>query len=109
MTGLSNIDERVLDEALAWQQALERDDADWDAYTVWLEADPRHRQVFDEVALTDRIVSERAGDLAHLQSIEPPVTVPLPIGKTTRRYDRTRNNYANHACFTLARVMLSDV
>lgn len=29
-------------------------------------------------------------------------------GKTTRRYDRTRNNYANHACFTLARVMLSD-
>ena len=30
-------------------------------------------------------------------------------GKTTRRYDRTRNNYANHACFTLARVMLADV
>lgn len=79
MTGRTTTDERVLDEALAWQQALERDDADWDAYTVWLEADPRHRQAFDQAALTERIVSERAPDLAHLRAIEPPAAVPAPV------------------------------
>lgn len=63
MTARSEISERLLDEALAWHRALERDDADWDAYTLWLEADPLHRQAFDEVALTDRIVNERADDL----------------------------------------------
>ncbi|MBU3077599.1 FecR family protein [Sphingomonas quercus] len=63
MTARSEISERLLDEALAWHHALARDDANWEDYTLWLEADPLHRRAFDEVALTDRIVNERAGDL----------------------------------------------
>lgn len=45
-----------MDEALAWHLALEGDDADWDAYTVWLEADPRHRLAFDQISLVDDAV-----------------------------------------------------
>ena len=52
----SMMDERILNEAIAWHQALDRDDADWDVYTAWLEADPRHRRAFDEIALIDRAV-----------------------------------------------------
>lgn len=76
MTTRPDIDERVLDEALAWQGALEHDDADWDGYILWLEADPSHRRAFDEISLTERIVDERLGDIKHLRSIEPPAAVP---------------------------------
>ena len=58
MTVLKDIDERLLDEALAWRAALESDDADWDGYTLWLEADARHREAFDQIALTERIVDD---------------------------------------------------
>ncbi len=58
MTAGSDIDERLLAEVLAWHRALESDDADWDAYVLWLEADPRHRQASNEIATTDRIVEE---------------------------------------------------
>lgn len=78
MTARPDIDERMLDEAIAWQLALEQDDADWDGYTRWLEADPRHRLAFDEIALTERIVAERADELAHLHSIASPPAIPSP-------------------------------
>lgn len=58
-----DMEERLLDEALAWHHALDADDADWDGYTLWLEADPRHRAAFDEVALVDRIVADHAARL----------------------------------------------
>lgn len=74
MTATSQIDERLLDEAEAWHRALERSDADWDAYTLWLEADPLHRLAFDQVELAHRIVDERIGNLA-----EPSVAEPLPV------------------------------
>lgn len=80
MTARSDIDEKLLDEAVAWHFALESDDADWDAYETWLTADPRHRLAMNEIALTDRIASERASDVVQLQAIEP-VTVP----STSRR------------------------
>jgi transmembrane sensor len=60
------MDEKLLDEALSWQQALAGDDADWNGFTRWLEADPRHRQAFDELALTERIVDERRDGLRRL-------------------------------------------
>jgi transmembrane sensor len=49
-------DERIIDEALAWHHALESEDADWDGYTVWLEADPRHRLAFDQISIVDDAV-----------------------------------------------------
>jgi transmembrane sensor len=75
------MDERLLDEALAWQRALAGDDADWDAFTLWLEADPRHRQAFDEIALTERLVEERKDGLRQLVEAAP----PAPPRKRIRR------------------------
>jgi transmembrane sensor len=74
MSARSDIDERVLDQAIAWQQALAHDDADWDGYLAWLEADPLHALAFDEIALLDRIVDERSDDLKPLIA---PAVVPL--------------------------------
>ena len=66
MTAYADRDERLFDEAVAWHRVLDDDDADWDGYTEWLEADPRHREAFDAVALTDRIVDDHVGTLSTL-------------------------------------------
>ncbi|WP_404710203.1 FecR family protein [Sphingomonas sp. MMS24-J13] len=79
MSARSDIDERMLDQAIAWQQALAHDDADWDGYLAWLEADPAHAQAFDEIALLDRVVDERADDLRPL--IAP---APVPVRRERR-------------------------
>ena len=71
MSARPDIDEELLDAALTWHFALESDDADWAAYEVWLEADPRHRIAMNEIALTDRIASERATDVARIEAIQP--------------------------------------
>ena len=86
MTVRSDIDDRLLEEALAWHRALAHDDADWDAYTLWLEADPRHRQAFDEITLTDRTCDDRIDDLRTLRSSEPePVVEPVAPHSVSRR------------------------
>ncbi|PZU09748.1 FecR domain-containing protein [Sphingomonas sp.] len=66
MSARPDMDERMLDQAIAWHQALARDDADWDAYLGWLEADPRHREAYDEVALLDRMADDHAPTLKGL-------------------------------------------
>ncbi|MDF0544890.1 FecR domain-containing protein [Sphingobium sp. H39-3-25] len=72
MTARSEIDDRLLAEALAWHRALESDDADWDAYVLWLQADPRHREASNTVALTDRIIEEHKGALVRLITAQRP-------------------------------------
>jgi len=43
-----------IDEAAArWHLAQADDDMDWAAFTEWLEADPRHREAYDAIALLD--------------------------------------------------------
>lgn len=49
----------ILTEAIHWHLASDDDAMDWDAFTLWLEADPRHRRVYDEVALTDCMIGEQ--------------------------------------------------
>ena len=66
MTARPDIDEGMLDQAIAWQRALEHDDADWDAFAHWLEADPQHREIFDQLELVNRAVAERGEDLKPL-------------------------------------------
>jgi transmembrane sensor len=56
-------DDAAFEQAFAWQQALGHDEADWDGYLAWLEADPVHRRVFDEVALLDRTIDDHASEL----------------------------------------------
>ena len=48
----------IIAEAAAWHAASNRDDMDWDGFTLWLEADPRHRSAYDEVALSDALLDE---------------------------------------------------
>jgi transmembrane sensor len=79
MSARSDIDERLLDEAIAWHQALEGDDADWDAYALWLEADPLHRRAYDEIALLDRTVDDHAG------ALRPFAEPALPVEEPRRR------------------------
>ncbi|MFC0684596.1 FecR family protein [Novosphingobium clariflavum] len=57
----------ILSQAARWHLASE-DDAmaeamDWDGFTRWLEADPRHRRALDEIALADRLVAEHRASL----------------------------------------------
>jgi transmembrane sensor len=81
MTARPQIDERLLDEAEAWHSALELGDADWGGYTLWLEVDPLHREAFDAVALTHRIVDERVGNL----DMPVPVVEPAAIATAVSR------------------------
>lgn len=71
MTARSEIDDRLHEDAYAWHCALEGDDADWDAFTLWLEADPRHRVAYDDIALTDHIVGDHRDDLRLLTAAAP--------------------------------------
>lgn len=51
------MDEAVLDAAIAWRLRLAApaaSDADWAAFTDWLEADPAHGDAYDAVALADQ-------------------------------------------------------
>ena len=53
--------DQILEAAALWHQAQARDDMDWDAFAAWLEADPRHRDAYDDIALLDERV-DRARD-----------------------------------------------
>jgi transmembrane sensor len=75
MTARPDIDQDVMDQAVAWHMALEQDDADWDGYIRWLEADPLHRDAYDAVSLVMKTVDDqRAGiaDLLAAQAAAPP-------------------------------------
>ncbi len=51
------MDEAILDAAIAWRLRLAAptaSDADWAAFTDWLEADPAHGDAYDKVALADQ-------------------------------------------------------
>src|SRR5690242_6394343 len=68
---MSNRDE-IVDEAIAWQQAIARDDGiDWEAFTHWLEADANRRAVFDEVASIDAAIDEHRSAIRLLLDPEP--------------------------------------
>jgi transmembrane sensor len=77
--------DRVIDEALAWQAELARDDADWEGYMAWLEADPRHRKAFDSVALTAAMVDEHKDGVRALLEAAP-VSVSIPVPRRSRRW-----------------------
>ncbi|MFA5965965.1 MAG: FecR domain-containing protein [Sphingomonas sp.] len=61
-------------EAVAWHALLSRDDADWDGFTAWLEADAANRAAYDAVALGDALVDEHRDTLIGL--LDPPAPAP---------------------------------
>lgn len=51
-------DDTIMERAIAWHFASSRDDMDWDGFADWLDANPRHRAAYDEIALTDAALGE---------------------------------------------------
>lgn len=72
----SPIEEGILDKALAWQAILRGENADWDGYIAWLEADPRHRIAFNTLALTEAAVDEHKDALKALLDMQSADIVP---------------------------------
>jgi transmembrane sensor len=58
------MNEDIEDQAWAWHSALQGEDADWDGFTLWLEADPAHAQAYDAVALLDDTLDRQRERLA---------------------------------------------
>ena len=46
-------DQRIEQEAVAWLVRQHDSATDWAGFTAWLEADPRHRAIYEELALLD--------------------------------------------------------
>ena len=71
----------INEEALGWViRTRDPEFADWDAFTLWLEADPEHASAYDALMLAD----------SELDGITPPEPVAMPIaandpGTRTRR------------------------
>lgn len=72
--------DRIIEEAATWHVASSDDAMDWDGFTAWLEADPRHRAAYDQIALTDAAVIDHRETLAD-------VARP-PLAATTRSRPR---------------------
>ncbi|MBI0476995.1 DUF4880 domain-containing protein [Sphingomonas sp. MA1305] len=49
--------DHITEQAARWHAIQDGDAMDWDAFTSWLEADPRHRVAFDDIALIDERIS----------------------------------------------------
>jgi transmembrane sensor len=76
------VNDRITEEAIGWHEALAGEQPDWDGFTAWLEADPRHRTAFDEVALIDDLVARHRPTLAALpDSAAPQPEVPARRGR----------------------------
>ncbi len=69
----------IIDQAIDWHmQQSTMTTADWQAFILWLEADPAHAAAFDRVALDDSYVAQR------------PDLLPPPVRATVLRPPRSR-------------------
>lgn len=67
------LDDPILSEAVRWHLAEAGDAMDWEGFTRWLEADPHHREAYDQVALTALALDDHRAALAEPEAIaEPP-------------------------------------
>ena len=58
------MNDAILDQAIRWHAAQQEDDCDWEAFALWLEADPAHRRAYDDIALTDAALDRQREALA---------------------------------------------
>ena len=98
-------DEQILSEAVHWHLASGDDAMDWDGFTAWLEADPRHRVAYDEVALAASMVDEHRDAL---QQDNAPTPMPAPrTAEVVRPVFGGRLRWAGFAiAATLAAIMV---
>jgi transmembrane sensor len=71
-------EDELQQQALYWHAATRREDCDWQGFTEWLEAAPRHRMVFDEVALLEERIARHAAQL------RTGTAVPAPFRRSSR-------------------------
>jgi transmembrane sensor len=69
-------DPEIGDAAAAWFAAQDTDDTDWDGFTTWLEADPRHRAAIDALAAIDHAVAQQRAAIGALLPHEPQAQSP---------------------------------
>ena len=74
----------IVAQAVHWHLASSGEDMDWEGFTVWLEADTRHRLVYDEVALTHLLISEHRHALRQHVLPEQPAVASPPARRMTR-------------------------
>jgi len=67
------------EQAALWHLAQANDDMDWTAFGEWLEADPRHREAYDAIAMLD----------ARIDAARPALSELLPEEPAPRRASRT--------------------
>jgi transmembrane sensor len=67
---MNDIEDRIVAEAAAWHAATNGEAMDWTAFTLWLEADPRHTCVYDEIALAVLLIDEHGPALLAAQENE---------------------------------------
>ncbi len=56
-------EDTILTEAAEWHAKCDSDAMDWEGFTTWLEADPRHSKAYDEIALGDALLIDHASEL----------------------------------------------
>jgi transmembrane sensor len=69
-------EQRIEQEAVGWLARQHDDAMDWDGFTAWLEADPRHRETFDAVALLDSDLDRHAATIFPLEQDNEPQPAP---------------------------------
>lgn len=70
--------EDIHEVAARWHTAQLHDDMDWEGFTAWLEADPRHRDAYDAIALLDAQIDDVLPHLAPPAEITAPPAHRLP-------------------------------
>ena len=56
---MTRIADQIADQAIAWHLSQDGMDASaWHRFVEWLEADPRHAEAYDRIALADGLASE---------------------------------------------------
>lgn len=74
-------------EAVGWVIRLrEAGEADWDAFTLWLEADPEHLAAYEEAALVDGEAEGLTPGPAPIPAIEEERVVALPARAPRRHF-----------------------
>jgi transmembrane sensor len=73
------MDEAIDAAAAEWFAAQASDEMDWEGFTAWLEADSRHREAFDAIALLDdEVTTHRVAIRNLLEEAPQPFAVETP-------------------------------
>ena len=86
----------IYEAAARWHQAQARDDIDWDAFAAWLDADPRHRDAYDDIALLDEDI-DRSRDT---------IVAMLPANDSDPHLDHGRSRGRSYLMFGSAAAIL---